>query len=40
MILLPWQRLITALEEIISGMPQKCQTAFRLKWFEGKKYAK
>lgn len=31
------QRLMTTLEEIISGMPQKCQTAFRLKWFEGKK---
>ena len=31
------ERLMTELEEIISEMPEKCQTAFRLKWFEGKK---
>ncbi|MEE4287340.1 MAG: RNA polymerase sigma-70 factor [Mariniphaga sp.] len=31
------KRLMTELEKIISEMPEKCQTAFRLKWFEGKK---
>jgi len=31
------KRLMTELEMIISEMPEKCQTAFRLKWFEGKK---
>jgi RNA polymerase sigma-70 factor (ECF subfamily) len=31
------KRLMTELEMIISEMPEKCQTAFRLKWFEEKK---
>jgi len=31
------ERLMAELEIIISEMPEKCQTAFRLKWFEGKK---
>lgn len=31
------ERLMTELEIIISKLPEKCQTAFRLKWFEGKK---
>ena len=31
------KQLITDLETIISKMPGTCQTAFRLKWFEGKK---
>jgi len=31
------ERLMAELEIIISEMPQKCQTTFRLKWFEGKK---
>jgi RNA polymerase sigma-70 factor (family 1) len=31
------KRLMTELELIISEMPEKCQTAFRRKWFEGRK---
>ncbi len=31
------KQLTKELEAIISQMPAKCQTAFRLKWFEGKK---
>jgi RNA polymerase sigma-70 factor (ECF subfamily) len=31
------QRLFTELEMIMKEMPEKCQTAFRLKWFEEKK---
>jgi RNA polymerase sigma-70 factor (family 1) len=31
------ERLMAELEVIISEMPEKCQTAFRHKWFEGKK---
>ncbi|WP_372934063.1 RNA polymerase sigma-70 factor [Mariniphaga sediminis] len=31
------ERLMFELEMIIKEMPEKCQTAFRLKWFEGKK---
>lgn len=31
------ERLISELETVISGMPEKCQIAFRLKWFERKK---
>jgi RNA polymerase sigma-70 factor (family 1) len=31
------ERLMAELEIIISEMPEKCQTAFRLKWFEEKK---
>lgn len=31
------KQLTKELETIISGMPPKCQEAFRLKWFEGKK---
>ncbi|MGC9354611.1 MAG: RNA polymerase sigma factor, partial [Mariniphaga sp.] len=31
------EQLMVELEEIISEMPEKCQTAFRLKWFEEKK---
>jgi len=31
------EMLMTEIEKIISDTPEKCQTAFRLKWFEGKK---
>jgi RNA polymerase sigma-70 factor (family 1) len=31
------ERLNLELEKIISGMPDRCQKAFRLKWTEGKK---
>ncbi len=31
------KRLKNELEKIISEMPEKCRTAFRLRWFEGKK---
>lgn len=31
------KRLTKELEKIIAEMPSKCQEAFRLKWFEGKK---
>jgi len=31
------EQLFLALEKVISEMPEKCSTAFRLKWIEGKK---
>jgi RNA polymerase sigma-70 factor (family 1) len=31
------EMLINEVENIIAETPEKCQTAFRLKWFEGKK---
>lgn len=30
-------KLKSELEKIVSEMPEKCRTAFRLRWFEGKK---
>ncbi|MCD6354787.1 MAG: RNA polymerase sigma-70 factor [Prolixibacteraceae bacterium] len=31
------EKLFSELEKIISEMPERCRTAFRLKWIEGKK---